>query len=58
MRGNVEDRIVQHGRRVDQADRIGTIVEVRGEEGARSWRPSKGETRAWSFQDQAPRFLW
>jgi hypothetical protein len=33
MRGNVGDQIIQHGRRVDQADRVGTIVEVRGEEG-------------------------
>ncbi|MDF2976388.1 MAG: hypothetical protein K0S40_1116 [Actinomycetospora sp.] len=33
MRGNVGDRIIQHGRRVDQADRVGTIVEVRGEDG-------------------------
>ncbi|HEY2220710.1 DUF1918 domain-containing protein [Actinomycetospora sp.] len=33
MRGNVGDLITQHGRRVDQADRIGTIVEVRGEDG-------------------------
>lgn len=33
MRGNVGDSIIQHGRRVDQRDRIGTIVEVRGEDG-------------------------
>lgn len=33
MRGNVGDLIIQHGRRVDQPDRTGTIVEVRGEEG-------------------------
>jgi hypothetical protein len=26
-------RIIQHGRRVHQADRVGKIVEVRGEEG-------------------------
>ena len=33
MRGNVGDLIIQHGRRVNQRDRIGTIVEVRGEQG-------------------------
>ena len=33
MRGYVGDQIIQHGRHVDQADRVGTIVEVRGEEG-------------------------
>jgi len=33
MRGNVGDLIIQHGRHVDQHDRIGTIVEVRGVDG-------------------------
>jgi hypothetical protein len=33
MQGNVGDLIIQHGRRVDQPNRIGTIVEVRGEDG-------------------------
>jgi len=33
MRGNVGDWIIQHSRRVDQADRVGTIVEVHGEDG-------------------------
>jgi hypothetical protein len=33
MRGKVGDRIIQHGRRVDQVDRVGTIVEVHGVDG-------------------------
>jgi hypothetical protein len=33
MRGHEGDLIIQHGRRVDQRDRVGTIVEVRGQEG-------------------------
>jgi hypothetical protein len=33
MRGSVGDQIIQHSRRVDQADRVGTIVEVHGEDG-------------------------
>ncbi len=33
MHGNVGDLIIQHGRRVDQSDRVGRIVEVRGEDG-------------------------
>jgi hypothetical protein len=33
MRGNEGDLIIQHSRRVDQPERIGTIVEVRGEDG-------------------------
>lgn len=33
MRGNVGDVIIQHGRHVDQRDRVGTIIDVRGQEG-------------------------
>jgi hypothetical protein len=33
MHGTVGDLVIQHSRRVDQPERRGTIVDVRGEDG-------------------------
>jgi hypothetical protein len=54
MRGNVVDEIIQHGRRVDQADRGSAQFWKCGEVGPFLVR-YEGETRAWFSHEVGPR---